>query len=60
MTAARRLVLAYSGGLDTSVAIRWLSEHKGYQVVACTVDVGQAPGEGAGGRGSDKGEGAGA
>ncbi len=41
MTAAR-LVLAYSGGLDTSVAIRWLSEQKGYEVVACAIDVGQA------------------
>jgi argininosuccinate synthase len=42
----KRLVLAYSGGLDTSVAIRWLQEHKGYEVVACAVDVGQAaPGE---------------
>ena len=41
-----RLVLAYSGGLDTSVAIRWLAEHKGYDVVACAIDVGQAqPGE---------------
>ena len=37
-----RLVLAYSGGLDTSVAIRWLSENKGYDVVACAIDVGQA------------------
>ena len=41
-----RLVLAYSGGLDTSVAIRWLEEHKGYEVVACAIDIGQAqPGE---------------
>ncbi|CAN5142048.1 argininosuccinate synthase [soil metagenome] len=39
---APRCVLAYSGGLDTSVAIRWLAEHKGYEVVACAVDVGQA------------------
>ena len=38
----RRLVLAYSGGLDTSVAIRWLAENKGYEVVACAIDVGQA------------------
>jgi argininosuccinate synthase len=38
---APRLVLAYSGGLDTSVAIRWLSEQKGYDVVACAIDVGQ-------------------
>jgi argininosuccinate synthase len=44
--SAGRLVLAYSGGLDTSVAIRWLSEHKGYDVIACAIDVGQAqPGE---------------
>ena len=35
------LVLAYSGGLDTSVAIRWLAEERGYDVVACAVDVGQ-------------------
>jgi argininosuccinate synthase len=40
--SAPRVVLAYSGGLDTSVAIRWLAEHKGYEVVAATVDVGQA------------------
>jgi argininosuccinate synthase len=41
-----RVVLAYSGGLDTSVAIRWLAERKGYEVIACAVDVGQAaPGE---------------
>ncbi|MBA2529824.1 MAG: argininosuccinate synthase [Euzebyales bacterium] len=44
----KRLVLAYSGGLDTSVAIRWLAERKGYEVVACAIDIGQA-----GGRGSD-------
>ena len=36
-----RVVLAYSGGLDTSVAIRWMQEHKGVDVVACAVDVGQ-------------------
>jgi argininosuccinate synthase len=43
---AGRLVLAYSGGLDTSVAIRWLAEHKGYDVIACAIDVGQVqPGE---------------
>lgn len=44
--STKRCVLAYSGGLDTSVAIRWLAEHKGYEVIACAVDVGQAqPGE---------------
>src|SRR4028119_2333842 len=40
---AEKIVLAYSGGLDTSVAIRWLIEDRGYQVVALTVDVGAQP-----------------
>jgi argininosuccinate synthase len=35
-----KVVLAYSGGLDTSVAIRWIAEHYGLQVIALTVDVG--------------------
>ncbi len=39
--ARPKVVLAYSGGLDTSVAIPWLTEHKGVEVVAMTVDVGQ-------------------
>ncbi len=38
----KRLVLACSGGLDTSVAIGWLAEHKGYEVVPCAADIGQA------------------
>lgn len=37
----QKLVLAYSGGLDTSVAIAWLSEHFGYDVIAMCVDVGE-------------------
>ena len=36
-----RVVLAYSGGLDTSVAIGWLAERTGAEVVAVAVDVGQ-------------------
>jgi len=36
-----RVVLAYSGGLDTSVAIGWLAEATGAEVVAVAVDVGQ-------------------
>jgi argininosuccinate synthase len=36
-----KVVLAYSGGLDTTVAIPWLKEKKGADVVALTVDVGQ-------------------
>ena len=35
-----KIVLAYSGGLDTSVAVRWLKEERGYEVIALTVDVG--------------------
>lgn len=38
---ARRAVLAYSGGLDTSVAVRWMIEEMGVEVVALAVDVGQ-------------------
>ncbi len=38
---ADRVVLAYSGGLDTSVGIGWLHEATGKDVVALTVDVGQ-------------------
>jgi argininosuccinate synthase len=34
------VVLAYSGGLDTSVAIRWIAEQYGLDVIALTVDVG--------------------
>ncbi|MGD0882886.1 MAG: argininosuccinate synthase [Acidimicrobiales bacterium] len=37
-----RVVLAYSGGLDTSVAVRWLMENQGVEVVAVAVDVGQS------------------
>lgn len=38
---AKRVVLAYSGGLDTSVAVRWITEEWGLEVVALAVDVGQ-------------------
>ncbi|MCL6632693.1 MAG: argininosuccinate synthase [Alicyclobacillus herbarius] len=37
----KKLVLAYSGGLDTSCAIAWLKEKYGYDVVAMCVDVGE-------------------
>jgi argininosuccinate synthase len=36
------VVLAYSGGLDTSVAVRWMIETYGVEVIALAVDVGQA------------------
>ncbi|HEX2192699.1 MAG TPA: argininosuccinate synthase, partial [Acidimicrobiales bacterium] len=38
---AKRVVLAYSGGLDTSVAVRWMAEEWGAEVVAVAADVGQ-------------------
>lgn len=40
---AKRVVLAYSGGLDTSVAVRWITEEWKAEVVALAVDVGQEP-----------------
>ena len=36
-----KVALAYSGGLDTSVAVRWLQEEQGYDVIAVAVDVGE-------------------
>jgi argininosuccinate synthase len=36
-----RVVLAYSGGLDTSVCIGWIAEQTGAEVIAVAVDVGQ-------------------
>jgi argininosuccinate synthase len=37
----KKVVLAYSGGLDTSVAVRWMKEEWGVEVVCVLVDVGQ-------------------
>ena len=49
MSSKDRVVLAYSGGLDTSVAIGWIGEQTGREVVAVAVDVGQGgSGEGTG------------
>ena len=36
-----KIVLAYSGGLDTSVLIPWLKEHYGAEIIAVSADVGQ-------------------
>ncbi|HWW53741.1 MAG TPA: argininosuccinate synthase [Acidimicrobiales bacterium] len=38
---AKRVVLAYSGGLDTSVAVKWMGEELGVEVIAVAADVGQ-------------------
>ena len=38
---AKRVVLAYSGGLDTSVAVRWMIDNMGVEVIALAVNVGQ-------------------
>ena len=35
-----KVILAYSGGLDTSVSIKWLTD-QGYDVVACCLDIGE-------------------
>jgi argininosuccinate synthase len=40
---AEKVVLAYSGGVDTSVAIKWLQEKHGLEVIAFSVDVGNEP-----------------
>jgi argininosuccinate synthase len=37
----KKVVLAYSGGLDTSVILKWLQEHYGCAVVTFTADIGQ-------------------
>ncbi|MGD0566661.1 MAG: argininosuccinate synthase [Candidatus Goldiibacteriota bacterium] len=39
--SAKKVVLAYSGGLDTSIIVPWLKENYGCEVIACVVDVGQ-------------------
>jgi argininosuccinate synthase len=41
----KKIVLAYSGGLDTSCAVRWLKE-QGYEVVCFVADLGQGLGKG--------------
>ena len=38
---AKKVVLAYSGGLDTSVIIKWLNENYQCEVITFTADIGQ-------------------
>ena len=40
-TSVDKVVLAYSGGLDTSIILRWLEEEYGCEVVTFTADLGQ-------------------
>ena len=41
MKSKRRIVLAYSGGLDTSIILKWLQENYEAEVIAYTADIGQ-------------------
>ncbi|MEM9783342.1 MAG: argininosuccinate synthase [Pseudomonadota bacterium] len=41
MTSPKKVVLAYSGGLDTSIILKWLKVEKGCEVVTFTADLGQ-------------------
>ena len=41
MTQKRRIVLAYSGGLDTSIILKWLQENYNAEVICYTADIGQ-------------------
>jgi argininosuccinate synthase len=41
MSDIKKVVLAYSGGLDTSVILKWLQDHYGCEIVTFTADLGQ-------------------
>ena len=41
MKKQRKIVLAYSGGLDTSIILKWLQENYNAKVIAFTADIGQ-------------------
>ena len=41
MSSVNKVVLAYSGGLDTSVIVKWLQEEYQCEVVTFTADIGQ-------------------
>jgi argininosuccinate synthase len=38
---SKKIILAYSGGLDTSCSIKWLQDQYGYEVIAVAMDVGE-------------------
>lgn len=41
MTKKEKIVLAFSGGLDTSIILKWLQNEKNFEVVTFTADIGQ-------------------
>ena len=41
MKLKKRIVLAYSGGLDTSIILKWLQENYDAEIIAYTADIGQ-------------------
>jgi argininosuccinate synthase len=40
---AEKIILAYSGGLDTTVAVKWLTDTRGFDVIALTIGLGSHP-----------------
>ena len=42
MKRRKKIVLAYSGGLDTSIILKWLQENYNAEIIAYTADIGQA------------------
>ena len=41
MKSKKKIVLAYSGGLDTSIILKWLQENYNAEIIAYTADIGQ-------------------
>ena len=41
MKEKKKIVLAYSGGLDTSIILKWLQENYKAEIIANTADIGQ-------------------
>ncbi len=41
MQSNKKIVLAYSGGLDTSIILKWLQENYSAEIIAYTADIGQ-------------------
>ena len=41
MKPKKKIVLAYSGGLDTSIILKWLQENYNAEVITYTADIGQ-------------------